>query len=266
MTSPEQTDIPAAPTRCPEGPRHPSTAARRSAPDLGAGPTHAYFGGPNLYINLTSRCSSNCSFCLREFTWEVFGRSLWLAPDDEPDAQTVIAAIQESLSEGAPAGGPKEVVFTGIGEPTLRLDVMLEVLRWLSGRGIASRLDTNGHGQLLNPRREVAEELAVSGLKAASVSLNAADAATYELLCRPGMRGAFSAVLDFIRGLVEAGVETTATMVDIEGVDQDAVRHLASELGAAFRVRPLISPDRSAPDWPRVAMGVASPGVAGTRS
>ena len=62
------------------------------------------------------------------------------------------------------------------------------------------------------------------------------------------------------------GVETTATMVDIEGVDQDAVRHLASELGAAFRVRPLISPDRSAPDWPRVAMGVASPGVAGTRS
>ena len=82
-------------------------AARCSAPDLVAGPTYAYFGGSNLYINLTSRCSSNCSFCLREFTWEVFGRSLWLAPDDEPDAQTVIAAIQVSHSEAAPAGGPR---------------------------------------------------------------------------------------------------------------------------------------------------------------
>jgi GTP 3',8-cyclase len=257
MTSLEQTDIPAAPTRCSEGPRHPSTAAPGSAPDLGAEPTYAYFGGPNLYINLTSRCSSNCSFCLREFTWEVFGRSLWLAPDDEPDAQTVIAAIQESLSYGASAGGPKEVVFTGIGEPTLRLDVMLEVLQWLSGRGLASRLDTNGHGQLLNPQREVAEELAASGLKAASVSLNAADAATYERLCRPGVRGAFPGVLDFIRRLVEAGVETTATMVDIDGVEHDAVRDLASELGAAFRVRPLICPDRPVPDWPRVTVGVA---------
>ena len=224
-------------------------------------PTHVYFGGPNLYINLTSRCSSNCSFCLREFTWEVFGRSLWLDPRDEPDAQTVIAAIEESLSEGVPAGVPKEVVFTGIGEPSLRLDVMLEVLRWLSERGISSRLDTNGHGQLLHSQREVAEELAASGLKAASVSLNAADAATYELLCRPGRRDTFPGVQDFIRRLVEAGVKTTATMVDIEGIDQDAVAKLARELGATFRVRPLISPDRPAPDWPHVGMGHGALGV-----
>ncbi|HEY5528207.1 MAG TPA: TatD family nuclease-associated radical SAM protein [Thermoleophilia bacterium] len=217
-----------------------------SACDSERGPTLVYAGGPNLYVNLTSRCSSSCAFCLREFTWEVFGYSLWLAPGEEPDARTVIAAIQQSRLERE----PEEVVFTGIGEPTLRLDVLLDVLRWLSGQGMSSRLDTNGHGQLLNPGRQVARELAAAGLRAASVSLNAADSVTYQELCRPGLPGAFPAMNQFIADLVAANVKVTATMVDVASIDRDAVRELARKLGAGFRVRPLISPDEPVPCWP----------------
>jgi hypothetical protein len=49
---------------------------------------------------------------------------------------------------------------------------------------------------------------------------------------------------------VAANVKVTATMVDVAGIDRDAVRELARKLGAGFRVRPLISPDEPVPCWP----------------
>ena len=49
----------------------------------------------------------------------------------------------------------KEIVFTGLGEPTLRFDVVLAVTRWLKSRNIRVRLDTNGHAALINPEKDV---------------------------------------------------------------------------------------------------------------
>ena len=199
------------------------------------GPNYAYWGGPNLYVNLTSRCSAACGFCIHNFTWDIFGYDLHLDPGQEPSGAQVIRALDEACSERM----PEEVVFTGLGEPTLRLDVMLETLRHLSTRGLPTRLDTNGQGALINPGRDVVSELKAAGLVSVSVSLNAPDQATYERLCRPTLAGSHAAVLEFIRQCVEAGIETTVTVVDLPEVDKEASAGLAAGMGARFRVRAL---------------------------
>ncbi len=54
-----------------------------------------------------------------------------------------------------------EVVFCGFGEPTEKLDVLLEVTRWIRqhyGRPIRIRVNTNGHGYVINQGRDVAAE------------------------------------------------------------------------------------------------------------
>ena len=111
--------------------------------------------------------------------------------DQEPDADEVTQAIELAFLDG-PAD---EVVFCGFGEPTMRLDVVLAVTEWLRLRRIRSRLDTNGHGQLLNPDVDVPAALAAAGLDAVSVSLNAADPETYDTVCRPVFGKAYRAVL-----------------------------------------------------------------------
>jgi GTP 3',8-cyclase len=200
------------------------------------GPNFVYRAGPNLYVNLTSRCTADCEFCLRNFTWDVFGYDLRLRTDEEPDAGQVTEALERAWLDVAPS----EVVFTGLGEPTLRLDVMLEVLGWLRTRRLRTRLDTNGHGDLVNPGRDVVAELKAAGLTAVSVSLNAADEATYDQLCRPTFAKAYRAVLSFIRRSVDAGLDVTVTVVDVAEVDLDATAAAAHDLGARLRVRRLV--------------------------
>ena len=110
--------------------------------------------------------------------------------EQEPERDDVTQAIELEFLDG-PAD---EVVFCGFGEPTMRLDVVLAVTEWLRLRRIRSRLDTNGHGQLLNPDVDVPAALAAAGLDAVSVSLNAADPETYDRVCRPVFGKAYRAV------------------------------------------------------------------------
>lgn len=198
--------------------------------------TIAYRGKGNVYLNVTNRCSCACMFCLREFTTEVYGYDLWL--DHEPDLGELTQAIELELAEG-PAG---QIVFCGLGEPTLRLDLVLSAIEWLGVRRLTSRLDTNGLGCLANPGVDVVAALACAGLGAVSVSLNAADPQTYAALCRPLYTKAFRAVLAFARDCVAAGLPTTLTALDGTGVDLDACADLADAVGAGFRVRGLAPP------------------------
>ena len=95
-----------------------------------------------------------------------------------------------------------EVVFCGFGEPTERLDVLLEVTRWIRqhyGRPLRIRVNTNGHGYVLNRGRDVAAELKAAGVDKVSVSLNAGDRETYMEICKPTFADAYEAVIDFIR-------------------------------------------------------------------
>lgn len=199
--------------------------------------TITYRAKGNIYLNLTNRCSSDCVFCLKKFTSTVFGYDLSL--DHEPELDEILRELELEFLEGPAA----EVVFAGLGEPTLRLEEVIRVTEWLTLRRIRSRLDTNGHGQLLNPEREVAAELAAAGLDAVSISLVAPNSEVYNQVCRPIYDKAFRAVVRFAQECVAAGIATRLTVVDLPEVDIEACRSIAEKMGAEFFVRPLLTPE-----------------------
>ena len=95
--------------------------------------------GGSLYINLTSKCSNDCTFCVRNEKADYFGHKLWLSR--EPSAQDVTARLPQEISRY------KEYVFCGFGEPTIKLDVLLEVAKEIKARGGVTRINTNGAGE-----------------------------------------------------------------------------------------------------------------------
>jgi len=206
-----------------------------SAPATAAlAPVHAYALGDALYLNLTSACTLACVFCpkIRDGDWVVGGYDLKLAR--APSADEVWAAARAAGLEGR-----SEVVFTGLGEPTRRLEALLDLTRRLKAAGVARvRLDTDGLASL-REERDVPPDLAAAGLDAVHVSLNAPDAATYARLC-PSQYGpaAWEAVRGFIRSAVRSIPEVAATFVALPGLSQDACRREAEALGAVFRWRP----------------------------
>lgn len=214
---------------------------KRSASPGGGRITYRGPGG-TLYLNLTNRCSASCVFCLRQWSDGVYGQDLIL--DAEPGLEDVTKAIELEFMD-APAD---EVVFCGFGEPTLRLDVLLGTCEWLHLRRIRSRLDTNGHGNLLNPSVDVPGALAAAGLSAVTVSINAADPSSYEKLCRPIFAKAHKAVIAFATACVQLGIETTLSVVDHPDADRDDCAAMARAIGAGFRVRSLVSPSPAIPE------------------
>lgn len=191
-----------------------------------------YEAHKNLYLNLTNRCSADCVFCIRNFADGVYGYDLRLSR--EPTTEEVIGAL-----EGLDLSKYREIVFTGLGEPTLRFDVVLAVTRWLKSRNIRVRLDTNGQAALINPGRDVISELKSAGIDSVSVSLNAESEEKYNKLCRPVNKNAYSAVLDFVRGAKKAGISTRVTVVEVSEVDLEKCRKLAEELNSDFHIRAL---------------------------
>ncbi len=181
----------------------------------------------NLYINLTNRCTNNCVFCLRHSFKGVGGYNLWL--EKEPSAQEVIEAI------GDPAAY-EEIVFCGFGEPTLRLETMLEICRWLQEKNVRVRVDTNGHGDLIHG------ESILPGLQGLvhvlSISLNAHDAKTYKELCRPefGSR-AYEGLLEFAQKAPDYVPEVILSVVNLSRVDLDKCREIALKMGVGFKIR-----------------------------
>jgi TatD DNase family protein len=198
------------------------------------GPVYAYPLGDALYLNLTSACTLACDFCpkIRDGDFTLGGFDLRLAR--APSADEVWSAATE-----AGLAGRSEVVFTGFGEPTRRLGVLLEITRRLKRSGVRRvRLDTDGLASL-REGRDVVPELAAAGLDAMSVSLNAADADTYARHCpSPHGPAAYEAVRSFIRSAVGRIPEVSASCVALPDLSEEACRRAAEELGARFRWRP----------------------------
>ena len=159
----------------------------------------------------------------------------------EPTAQEVLLALEKEMAV-APF---KEVVFCGYGEPTMRLEVLLEVGRtlkqWRAANkfpSFAIRLNTNGLGNMIAQRSIVpALQTAVDRI---NISLNAETEDLWRKLVRPapGFENGFAAVLEFIKQCSEAGFErVTASCVENTGADAQAVKQLAARYGAAFYER-----------------------------
>jgi TatD DNase family protein len=182
----------------------------------------------SLYVNLTIRCNADCVFCDRKGEAVIKGHNLRI--EKEPTAEEVIRAI------GDPASWA-EVVFCGYGEPTIRLKELKEVAAWVKSRGGKTRLNTDGHGSLINKRNIVPELAGI--LDAVSVSLNSPDPAQYGELMRldPGVY--FPAMLDFAREAVRHIPRVVMTIVDMPGIDVARARQLVEgEIGATFQSRP----------------------------
>lgn len=197
-------------------------------------PVLAYVLGDALYLNLTSACTLACTFCpkIRDGDWVVGGYDLRLARN--PSADEVWRA-----AERTGLAGRSEVVFTGLGEPTRRLGVLLDLVARLRAAGVRRiRLDTDGLASL-REGKDVPALLAAAGLDAVSVSLNAPDAETYARIC-PSRYGAeaFGAVQEFIRGSVGRIPDVAASAVALPGLSEEDCRSVAESLGARFRWRP----------------------------
>ncbi|MCM1128567.1 MAG: TatD family nuclease-associated radical SAM protein [Alistipes senegalensis] len=182
------------------------------------------------YLNVTNRCSLRCRFCPKfNSGWEVSEYNMRL--HREPSADELVAAA------GDPAGYD-EVVFCGMGEATMRLDVLLEAARRLREKGARLRLNTSGVANIEHGR-DVAPELA-RYIQSVSVSLNAQNEEVYNRHCQPKRPGTYASVLGFIRSAKAAGADVTVTAVDgLPGVDIAACAAIAAEMGVKFRRRVL---------------------------
>ena len=184
------------------------------------------------YLNVTNRCGNlRCAFCPKfNGAWSVKEYDMRL--HHNPSIEELVEA----------AGNPadyREIVFCGMGESTVRLDVMLEVAKRLREKGATRlRLNTNGTGSMLNGR-DIAPEL-VAVIPTLSVSLNAQDEETYDRHCRPKNTGTYEAVIDFIKSAKKAGGDVTVTAIDgLPGVDIAKCEAIANDLGVKFRRRVL---------------------------
>lgn len=198
-------------------------------------PSVVYWLGNSLYLNVTNRCSNSCYFCFRKFKTGIQEFNLKL--EKEPTLEEVIEELRKVINRK----NCSDVVFCGFGEPLERLNLVLEVTRWVKKHYWKTvRVDTNGQGYLLNKGRDVVRELKEAGVDKVSVSLNAHDKETYNQICKPVFEDAYENVLEFIKKAKEEGLETEATAVRIPEVDLAKVKELAERIGIKFAVREYI--------------------------
>ena len=198
-----------------------------------------------LYLNVTNKCTHRCAFCVRYRTEGLGGAVLW--GGEEPDFRRLQNAIQihGALEEF------QEFVWCGYGEPTFRLDLIMEAASWLRSCGANIRLNTNGHACLIHGR-DVLTELA-QAVDEVSVSLNAPNYQRYIELCNPDLdsipcpeggipnpRLLWDSMIDFLKCSPEYFTRTQASVVGyvltMEEIDQ--CKSLAHSLGVThFKVR-----------------------------
>lgn len=193
----------------------------------------AYPYGDCLYLNITNRCPCSCTFCIRlENDGVGGGENLWL--DRDPSLEDVIRDIAaHNLADY------REVVFCGYGEPTERLDVLLDVCRYLKSCPDAPpiRLNTNGLSDLINSKETA--PLLEGLVDIVSVSLNAPTAALYQEVVRPtfGERS-FDSMLRFAAACKRFVPKVWFSVVDV--ISPEAIgqcQSLADTMHIPLRVR-----------------------------
>jgi GTP 3',8-cyclase len=200
-------------------------------------PKSVYWLDNFLYLNITNQCSNCCYFCIKKYRQGVGGFNLKLAK--EPTAEEITAELSEVIHMRI----WDELVFCGFGEPTERLDVLLEIARWVRhhyGRRLIIRVDTNGHGYRLNPGRDVILELKEAGVDKVCVSLNAGDKETYDEICKPTFPDAYEIVLEFVRR-ARLRMDVEVSVVRLPEVDLTEAKAVADKLGVKFKVRDYIA-------------------------
>jgi len=219
-----------------------------------------------LYVNLTNKCPCACRFCIRNNGKGAYGSdSLWL--DREPTADEVVESIEVAFtrSEVEKRGGGgqwnvsnssvhfdsppppvpySELVFCGYGEPTERLDVLLEVAKRVKAQwpGLPIRVNTNGLADLIHGEPTAAK---FAGLvDVVSISLNAPTAEEYFALCCPEFGlPAYDAMLKFasdVKAFVPSVIMTVVATRDFTDEKRAACAAICAKIGVPLRVRTLV--------------------------
>lgn len=203
--------------------------------DDGRKDTYVYELDGNVYINLTNKCSNGCEFCVRNERASYYGNYLWIKHGD-PTAEKVIAELEKK-----DVSAYKELVFCGFGEPTYKMGEMTAVAEYAHSRGLKTRLNTNGQGNLIN-KRDIVPELK-GKIDLVNVSLNAPDAESYQKICHSQYRlDAFPALVEFAKSCVKNGVACRFSVVDCIGTEAvESCRRLAESEGVPLYVRKYIA-------------------------
>ncbi len=190
-------------------------------------------GKRGFYVNLTNRCTCNCTFCLRSMKQMREDSSLWLRK--EP----TVSEVEQELS-ALPWDKVSEIVFCGFGEPTCRLEDLKTLLKWVKENhpSVPTRLNTNGLSDL-QYKRDTAPDFA-GILDTISISLNASNAERYLALTRSsfGLRS-FDAMLDFAVRCKKYVPHVVLTVVDhVEDSEEiRKCRKICEDRGLTLRVR-----------------------------
>ena len=196
--------------------------------------TVTYEGRGALYVNITNRCPCACVFCLRHNKDHVFNAgSLWL--EREPTVKEICDSIDAWDLEKY-----GEIVFCGYGEPTERLEDLLQVAAYIRSKGKTRiRINTNGLADLICGEGTAHK---LEGLiDAVSISLNATNKEDYLKLVRPKFGiDSYDAMLRFAKDCTQYVPEVVMTVVDVvtSKEEQERSRRICESVGATLRVRP----------------------------
>lgn len=188
----------------------------------------------NLYVNLTNKCPCACTFCLRQTRDHMEDSGvLWL--EKEPTVDEVIADFANFNMDDY-----DEVVFCGFGEPTERIDVLLEVAAYVKKTyNKPTRINTNGLGNLVNGR-DITPELKAL-IDTVSISLNTPNKERYYELTRSKFGiGSFDAMIDFAKEAVKyvPHVVMTTVATTITKEEEAECQRICDNIGVKYRIRP----------------------------
>ncbi len=190
-----------------------------------------YSYGDSVYLNLTNKCSCNCDFCIRHNGDGVGSAdTLWMHGD--PDLDEIISAI-----DNYDLSGVREVVFCGYGEPTYAFDNLIKTAQYLRNMGIKTRINTNGHSDLINARPTA--KILCDNVDVISISLNSCNAKKYnDIVNSIYGEDAFFAMIDFAKECRKNTENVILSVVDvIPKEDIDECQKLADSLNIPLRVR-----------------------------
>lgn len=188
----------------------------------------------NLYVNLTNRCTCSCTFCLRNEK-ETVGESSTLWLEHEPSVEEVKKEFEKFNMDEY-----NEVVFCGFGEPTERIDDLIEIAKFVKEKYHKKiRINTNGQGSLSNGKDIAPMMKGVVDI--VSVSLNTPNEKRYNEIVRSRFGAqAYQAMLSFVKEVrqyvPEVVLSTVSTTITKE--EEEECRKICEDLGVTYRIRP----------------------------
>lgn len=158
---------------------------------------------------------------------------LWL--EREPEYEEIIKAFDNYNLDDF-----NEIVFCGFGEPTERIDTLLEVAKYIKTNfNKKIRINTNGLGNLVNGKDIT--PLLKGLVDTVSISLNTPNKERYLELTRSrfGIKS-FDAMLDFAKNAAKYVPNVILSTVDttITKEEEKECQEICDKLGVTYRIRP----------------------------